>query len=169
MRELRVGVVGATGAVGRTMVRILEERGLPIAELVEPRDPRLERRAVRHVEPHVVEPRLHLREQLALVRVVQVQPDVAAGWSPPRPAPWKRLVEHEFFPYEPAAGPHLLLERSSRGQFFRRRNLCNRNQFHRAGRRAYQRLRAVIGLLGVLDRGVLDLEIGELQLGIERQ
>ena len=30
---LRVGVVGATGVVGRTMLRILEERGLPIDEL----------------------------------------------------------------------------------------------------------------------------------------
>jgi aspartate-semialdehyde dehydrogenase len=30
---LRVGVVGATGVVGRTMLRVLEERGLDIAEL----------------------------------------------------------------------------------------------------------------------------------------
>ncbi|HEV1998372.1 MAG TPA: aspartate-semialdehyde dehydrogenase [Candidatus Dormibacteraeota bacterium] len=30
---LRVGVVGATGVVGRTMLRILEERGLPVDEL----------------------------------------------------------------------------------------------------------------------------------------
>jgi aspartate-semialdehyde dehydrogenase len=32
--ELRVAVVGATGAVGRTMLEILRERELPIAELV---------------------------------------------------------------------------------------------------------------------------------------
>jgi aspartate-semialdehyde dehydrogenase len=30
---LRVGIVGATGVVGRTMLRILEERGLPVDEL----------------------------------------------------------------------------------------------------------------------------------------
>ena len=30
---LRVGVVGATGMVGRTMLRVLEERGLRVDEL----------------------------------------------------------------------------------------------------------------------------------------
>ncbi|HEY8739570.1 MAG TPA: aspartate-semialdehyde dehydrogenase, partial [Candidatus Dormibacteraeota bacterium] len=30
---MRVGVVGATGVVGRTMLRILEERGFPVEEL----------------------------------------------------------------------------------------------------------------------------------------
>jgi len=33
-RTMRVAVVGATGAVGRTMLRILEERGFPADELV---------------------------------------------------------------------------------------------------------------------------------------
>ena len=42
MREPRVGVVGATGAVGRTLVGILEERRLPIAELVAFASPRSE-------------------------------------------------------------------------------------------------------------------------------
>src|SRR5688500_1372402 len=34
MAVMRVAVVGATGAVGRTMLRILEERGFPADELV---------------------------------------------------------------------------------------------------------------------------------------
>ncbi len=42
MRELRLAILGATGAVGRTMVRILEERDLPIAELVAFASPRSE-------------------------------------------------------------------------------------------------------------------------------
>jgi aspartate-semialdehyde dehydrogenase len=31
--SLRVAVLGATGAVGRTMVRVLEERAFPVGEL----------------------------------------------------------------------------------------------------------------------------------------
>ena len=31
---MRVGVVGATGAVGREMLRILEERSFPVDELI---------------------------------------------------------------------------------------------------------------------------------------
>ncbi len=34
MKKLRVAVVGATGAVGREMLRILEERNFPVGELV---------------------------------------------------------------------------------------------------------------------------------------
>jgi aspartate-semialdehyde dehydrogenase len=34
MAVMRVAVVGATGAVGRTMLRILEERGFPADEVV---------------------------------------------------------------------------------------------------------------------------------------
>lgn len=33
-KQLRVAVLGATGAVGREMIRILEERGFPVRELV---------------------------------------------------------------------------------------------------------------------------------------
>ena len=34
MKSLRVAVIGATGLVGRTMLRTLEERGFPIEELL---------------------------------------------------------------------------------------------------------------------------------------
>ncbi|MAO46226.1 MAG: aspartate-semialdehyde dehydrogenase [Crocinitomicaceae bacterium] len=34
MRSLRVAVVGATGLVGRTMLKVLEERGFPVSELI---------------------------------------------------------------------------------------------------------------------------------------
>jgi len=34
MKSLRVAIIGATGLVGRTMLRILEERGFPIEELI---------------------------------------------------------------------------------------------------------------------------------------
>src|SRR5687768_14882791 len=33
-KSYKVAVVGATGLVGRTMMRILEERGFPVSELV---------------------------------------------------------------------------------------------------------------------------------------
>ncbi|MHB1799557.1 MAG: aspartate-semialdehyde dehydrogenase, partial [Vulcanimicrobiaceae bacterium] len=31
--SVRVAVVGATGAVGETLLRVLEERGVPVSEL----------------------------------------------------------------------------------------------------------------------------------------
>ncbi|HIO58865.1 MAG TPA: hypothetical protein EYN28_01650 [Flavobacteriales bacterium] len=34
MKSLRVAVIGATGLVGRTMLRTLEERGFPVEELL---------------------------------------------------------------------------------------------------------------------------------------
>ena len=33
MKQFRVGILGATGAVGREMMKILEERDFPVAEL----------------------------------------------------------------------------------------------------------------------------------------
>ena len=33
-RQLRIGVVGATGAVGSTILEVLAERGFPVSELV---------------------------------------------------------------------------------------------------------------------------------------
>lgn len=47
MDGLRVGVVGATGAVGTEMLRILEERSFPVAELVALSSPRSAGRTVR--------------------------------------------------------------------------------------------------------------------------
>ena len=47
MDGLRVGVVGATGAVGTEMLRILEERSFPVAELVALSSPRSAGRAIR--------------------------------------------------------------------------------------------------------------------------
>ena len=34
MKSLRVAIIGATGLVGRTMLRTMEERGFPIDELI---------------------------------------------------------------------------------------------------------------------------------------
>src|SRR3954462_15424932 len=34
MRKLKVAIAGATGAVGREMLKVLEERDFPVAELV---------------------------------------------------------------------------------------------------------------------------------------
>jgi aspartate-semialdehyde dehydrogenase len=47
MDGLRVGVVGATGAVGTEMLRILEERSFPVAELVALSSPRSAGRTIR--------------------------------------------------------------------------------------------------------------------------
>lgn len=33
MKELRIGILGATGAVGQEMLRVLEEYGIPVSEL----------------------------------------------------------------------------------------------------------------------------------------
>ena len=33
MRQYRIGILGATGAVGREMMKVLEERKFPISEL----------------------------------------------------------------------------------------------------------------------------------------
>ena len=33
MKQFKVGILGATGAVGREMMKILEERKFPVAEL----------------------------------------------------------------------------------------------------------------------------------------
>jgi aspartate-semialdehyde dehydrogenase len=46
-KGLRVGVVGATGAVGTEMLRILEERSFPVAELVALSSPRSAGRTIR--------------------------------------------------------------------------------------------------------------------------
>ena len=34
MKQFKVGILGATGAVGREMMKILEERKFPVAELL---------------------------------------------------------------------------------------------------------------------------------------
>jgi aspartate-semialdehyde dehydrogenase len=53
MAALRVAVVGATGAVGREMVRILEERSFPVAELALFASPRSEGTRVPFAGDHV--------------------------------------------------------------------------------------------------------------------
>src|SRR5918996_579062 len=47
MNGLRVGVVGATGAVGTEMLRILEQRSFPVAELIALSSPRSAGRTIR--------------------------------------------------------------------------------------------------------------------------
>src|SRR5215210_2274439 len=55
-RELRVAVVGATGAVGRTMTRILEERRFPVGSFLPLASERSAGSRVRfHDEDHTVE------------------------------------------------------------------------------------------------------------------
>lgn len=79
MSEYRLGVVGATGAVGREVLRILEERRFPLAALRLVASPRS---AGRRIGPHAVEalsPKAF--EELDLA-IFDTPDDVATQWVP---------------------------------------------------------------------------------------
>jgi aspartate-semialdehyde dehydrogenase len=84
---LRVAVVGATGAVGRTMVRILEERSFPVGEFMPMASRRSEGKRVRFrdqdVPVRVVDDRWFEGVDLALV---SVGTDVSKEILPPAAA-----------------------------------------------------------------------------------
>jgi aspartate-semialdehyde dehydrogenase len=80
---MRVGVVGATGIVGAEMLRVLEERAFPVAELRAYASPRSEGRKLEFVGREVTCEVLRdgCFEGLELV-FVDVEDDLAREWAP---------------------------------------------------------------------------------------
>jgi aspartate-semialdehyde dehydrogenase len=89
MRKYRVAIAGATGAVGREMIKVLEEREFPVAELVPLASERSEGHKVEFMDDEVVVRRLK-PDSFAGVDIALFSPGAA--------------VSREFAPHAARAG-----------------------------------------------------------------
>jgi aspartate-semialdehyde dehydrogenase len=92
---VRVGVVGATGVVGREMLRVLEERAFPVDELRVYASPRSEGRKLAYAGREVTCEILRAGgfEGLDLV-IVDVDNPIAAEWAPVAAAAGAKVVDN---------------------------------------------------------------------------
>jgi aspartate-semialdehyde dehydrogenase len=92
---VRVGVVGATGVVGREMLRVLEERAFPVDELRVYASPRSEGRKLPYAGREVTCETLRADgfDGLDLV-IVDVDDPIAAEWAPVAAAAGARVVDN---------------------------------------------------------------------------
>jgi aspartate-semialdehyde dehydrogenase len=92
---VRVGVVGATGVVGREMLRVLEERAFPVDELRVYASPRSEGRKLPYAGDEVTCETLRAEafDGLDLV-IVDVEDPIAAQWAPVAAAAGAKVVDN---------------------------------------------------------------------------
>jgi aspartate-semialdehyde dehydrogenase len=92
---VRVGVVGATGVVGREMLRVLEERAFPVDELRVYASPRSEGRKLEYAGREVTCEILRADgfDGLDLV-IVDVDDPIAAEWAPVAAAAGAKVVDN---------------------------------------------------------------------------
>jgi aspartate-semialdehyde dehydrogenase len=92
---VRVGVVGATGVVGREMLRVLEERAFPVDELRVYASPRSEGRKLPYAGRELTCETLRAGgfDGLDLV-IVDVDDPLAAEWAPVAAAAGARVVDN---------------------------------------------------------------------------
>ncbi len=92
---MRVGVVGATGVVGREMLRVLEERAFPVDELRVYASPRSEGRKLAYAGGEVTCQTLGSGgfDGLDLV-IVDVDDPIAAEWAPVAAAAGAKVVDN---------------------------------------------------------------------------
>ncbi|HEV8205768.1 MAG TPA: aspartate-semialdehyde dehydrogenase [Acidimicrobiia bacterium] len=92
---MRVGVVGATGVVGREMLRVLEERAFPVDELRVYASPRSEGRKLPYSGREVTCETLRADgfDGLDLV-IVDVDDPIAAEWAPVAAAAGAKVVDN---------------------------------------------------------------------------
>ena len=92
---MRVGVVGATGVVGREMLRVLEERAFPVDELRVYASPRSEGRKLAYADREVTCETLRADgfDGLDLV-IVDVDDPLAAEWAPVAAAAGAKVVDN---------------------------------------------------------------------------
>jgi aspartate-semialdehyde dehydrogenase len=92
---VRVGVVGATGVVGREMLRVLEERAFPVDELRVYASPRSEGRKLPYAGREVTCETLRVDgfDGLDLV-IVDVDDPIAAEWAPVAAAAGAKVVDN---------------------------------------------------------------------------
>jgi aspartate-semialdehyde dehydrogenase len=94
-REYSIGLMGATGLVGTEMLRILAERGFPVAELIPFASPRSLGRKLpfrdSEVTCRILEPGCF--DGLDLV-IVDVDDPIAAEWAPVAAASGARVVDN---------------------------------------------------------------------------
>ncbi len=92
---MKVGVVGATGVVGREMLRVLEERAFPVDELRVYASPRSEGRKLAYAGRRVTCETLRAAgfDGLDLV-IVDVDDPIAAEWAPVAAAAGAKVVDN---------------------------------------------------------------------------
>ena len=92
---MKVGVVGATGVVGREMLRVLEERAFPVDELRVYASPRSEGRKLAYAGREVTCEMLRSDgfDGLDLV-IVDVDDPIAAEWAPVAAAAGAKVVDN---------------------------------------------------------------------------
>ena len=92
---MRVGVVGATGVVGREMLRVLAERAFPVDELRVYASPRSEGRKLEYAGREVTCEILRADgfDGLDLV-IVDVDDPIAAEWAPVAAAAGAKVVDN---------------------------------------------------------------------------